>query len=745
MAEVPLPTPTQVPVPSTDIRNAVFAGAKLDEEVTGTGEFYTDRLGVKRLTNTGRNNQFNAAQQDRESRFNSFIQSSGYEVVGDYTAGPLTLTEYNQLIRYNNELYKLTAATDIPYTTAGTTDETWNATDSLHFVSVGDAALRQNLGSEEPGFGTFMIMHKKRFRNSTNMAKIIDGRDGFNFTEVLPDNYLEYISPYLTAAETIDAIGDLYEFVAEADEYARRKGKNLWLPCGNIPISQPYIQNARSLRGIPGHSFLAAHASFPTGEFLHKWSPTGGQRRLSNIGIAYDGLGNIRGDYVGAFLIEDGCINSVVDQIFARNCWHGGIRISPQKLAGSGRDIVSLSATNIYLLDCGSAQEGHYAQWSEYFDADSGAWTDGSVNNLQLAGTAADIGQEVGPMALDIRCYDKARFNVRMSTVFTSTRLNTHFYSDDNSRLLLQQCSFDGFSGETHKMISGVDTNGYYTAKPQVDITVGLNARFKDFYNNGSLQNGGLRIRSGLYPVFDGMWFQPWQYQAHDTGEYLPALNIEACEGPTFLNTKIRNIFMTTGGAPWKYAFTDGMKDNGTNTKFESVDVTDTPVVNRPLDFFSAMSVNSSTSKNYPTNAVQYGADISFSRAGNSLVMGFPATVNVSDDQTVQFPILDAGQSLSKYLYLTVRVKMTAGAVGNHYLKFQMWGTTFTFTANEIDKVYTLNMRFEIGDSTTLNRFIMHIGHSAATNTACSFTILDFIPTVDRLPYLRYKKTAQAV
>ncbi|MDV0855658.1 hypothetical protein, partial [Klebsiella quasipneumoniae] len=126
---------------------------------------------------------------------------------------------------------------------------------------------------------------------------------------------------------------------------------------------------------------------------------------------------------------------------------------------------------------------------------------------------------------------------------------------------------------------------------------------------------------------------------------YLPALDIVACEGATFLNTKVRNIFMTTGGAPWKYAFTDGMKDNGTNTKFESVDVTDTPVVNRPLDFFSAMSVTSGTSKNYPTNAVQYGADIIFSREGNSLVMGFPATANVSDDQTVQFPILDAGQS----------------------------------------------------------------------------------------------------
>ncbi|HDU2391349.1 TPA: hypothetical protein RE084_002493, partial [Klebsiella pneumoniae] len=70
MAEVPLPTPTQAPVPSTDIRNAVFAGAKLDEEVTGIGEFYTDRLGVKRLTNTGRTNQFNVSQNERSEIFN---------------------------------------------------------------------------------------------------------------------------------------------------------------------------------------------------------------------------------------------------------------------------------------------------------------------------------------------------------------------------------------------------------------------------------------------------------------------------------------------------------------------------------------------------------------------------------------------------------------------------------------------------------------------------------------------------
>lgn len=164
MAEVPLPTPTQAPVPSTDIRNAVFAGAKLDEEVTGTGNLYIDRLGVKRLTNTGRNNQFNSAQQDRltlfnnqladqNARFNEFIASSGYLIIGDYYDGPLTVEDYNQLVMYKNELYKLTSATGIPFTTSGNSDSSWSESDSVHFVSVGDAALRQNLASNAPGQG----------------------------------------------------------------------------------------------------------------------------------------------------------------------------------------------------------------------------------------------------------------------------------------------------------------------------------------------------------------------------------------------------------------------------------------------------------------------------------------------------------------------------------------------------------------------------------------------------------------
>ncbi|HBQ5645135.1 TPA: hypothetical protein L7572_005282, partial [Klebsiella variicola] len=151
MAEVPLPTPTQVPVPSTDIRNAVFAGAKLDEEVTGTGEFYTDRLGVKRLTNTGRNNQFSAAQQDRTNQFQQFLLSSGYVFLGDYEDGPFQFSARNQYIRYNNQYYRLNAATDVGFTTTGT-DATSFANDVTHFVLMDGDTLRQNL-SAGAGFG----------------------------------------------------------------------------------------------------------------------------------------------------------------------------------------------------------------------------------------------------------------------------------------------------------------------------------------------------------------------------------------------------------------------------------------------------------------------------------------------------------------------------------------------------------------------------------------------------------------
>ncbi|HFX6876887.1 TPA: hypothetical protein ACIFNS_003508 [Klebsiella pneumoniae] len=196
MAEVPLPTPTQVPVPSTDIRNAVFAGAKLDEEVTGTGEFYTDRLGVERLTNTGRNNQFDAAQLDRANRFEQFLLSSGYVFLGDYEDGPFQFSARNQYIRYNNQYYRLNAATDLGFTTTGT-DATSFVNDVTHFVLMDGDTLRQNLGSGEEGVGDALLAVKQPYTGAVARTQHDKNWDSINLldfvyaTDVV-DGFVDY-------------------------------------------------------------------------------------------------------------------------------------------------------------------------------------------------------------------------------------------------------------------------------------------------------------------------------------------------------------------------------------------------------------------------------------------------------------------------------------------------------------------------------------------------------------------------
>lgn len=148
-------TPTNKPIPSEDPRDLKFNAGKIDEEVNGSADYYTDRSGVQRLTNTGRNNQFQtaqyeretefeASQADKEQRFQQFLLNSGYQFLGDYENGPYTITALNQVIRYQGEFWRLNASTTPPYTTTGVDSTSW-VTDATHLVSVGDAALRQEL------------------------------------------------------------------------------------------------------------------------------------------------------------------------------------------------------------------------------------------------------------------------------------------------------------------------------------------------------------------------------------------------------------------------------------------------------------------------------------------------------------------------------------------------------------------------------------------------------------------------
>lgn len=137
---------TRNPLGSAAVKDLFDNAENLDFAVNSiTQTIWNDRLGRPRKTWYGMEAAFLAQLASQEVRFNAFIERSGYQVIGDYEDGPLTITEYNQLVRYQNELWKITADTEIPFTTAGNTAESWEASDKTHFVSVGDAALRQEL------------------------------------------------------------------------------------------------------------------------------------------------------------------------------------------------------------------------------------------------------------------------------------------------------------------------------------------------------------------------------------------------------------------------------------------------------------------------------------------------------------------------------------------------------------------------------------------------------------------------
>lgn len=89
---------------------------------------------------------FSESQTDKENRFQQFLLSSGYVFLGYYENGPFQFSARNQYIRYNNQYYRLNAATDVGFTTTGA-DAASFTNDVTHFVLMDGDTLRQNLGS----------------------------------------------------------------------------------------------------------------------------------------------------------------------------------------------------------------------------------------------------------------------------------------------------------------------------------------------------------------------------------------------------------------------------------------------------------------------------------------------------------------------------------------------------------------------------------------------------------------------
>lgn len=135
-ANILIPTPTQNPVPSADIRDHVFAGAKLDEFITSMGWTYTDHFGVKHYTVEGINY---LAQQVMDAF--GYVPLAGVS----FTTGA-TLTQPNEVLfsEDDNQYYKWTGsfAAGDKVVPADSTPESSGGIGPGAWLSVGDASVR---------------------------------------------------------------------------------------------------------------------------------------------------------------------------------------------------------------------------------------------------------------------------------------------------------------------------------------------------------------------------------------------------------------------------------------------------------------------------------------------------------------------------------------------------------------------------------------------------------------------------
>lgn len=154
------------PRPSNSMKNLSDNALAFDDFVNSDGDNAVDRFGKefptisKLIKNVDeifssqlsiQESTFSESQTDKENRFQQFLNTSGYVFLGDYQDGPFQFSARNQYIRYDNQYYRLNAATDVGFTTTGT-DATSFASDVTHFVLMDGDTLRQNLGSGElPG------------------------------------------------------------------------------------------------------------------------------------------------------------------------------------------------------------------------------------------------------------------------------------------------------------------------------------------------------------------------------------------------------------------------------------------------------------------------------------------------------------------------------------------------------------------------------------------------------------------
>jgi hypothetical protein len=213
-------------VGSTNPKDLLDNAQNIDYWVLGPLLSYPDRKGVNRLSWAGieaafaaaqaqRTADFNAAQVQRAADYATSEASRGYENPVPYVSG-IALTRATQLVQYNSELYKAKAGT-LPWTTTGV----W-ATDSAKLVSVGDAALRQNMA--DPNYGVALVALPLPV--PTAYKRTLADQDGERL------NLLRFRTPAVDAGRWDIA---LQAAIAKVEAMATAAGRTYGLPPINVP------------------------------------------------------------------------------------------------------------------------------------------------------------------------------------------------------------------------------------------------------------------------------------------------------------------------------------------------------------------------------------------------------------------------------------------------------------------------------------------------------------------------------
>ncbi|HGV3474319.1 hypothetical protein LMR83_20345 [Klebsiella quasipneumoniae subsp. similipneumoniae] len=345
--------------PSNSMKDLNDNALVYDDFLNGDADEVIDRLGKSmptiRKTIRDANDKFHSqitlqdslflnSQIDKENRFASFLDSSGYVFLGEYQNGPFQFSARNQYIRYNNQYYRLNAATDVGFTTTGT-DATSFANDVTHFVLMDGDTLRQNLGSSEEGMGDNLI--ERKLGGSVNAALRYVSVDGFS-----PDltGETDSTSSVMMAAAIAKTLADSAYRTGDTTYYVVKFGFGIYM-LGDVPLYSGISYEGQGagtlIRPLPG----ADYCFTTTG--TEKYDPANLKRMF------YPAVSNL---FIGCGYFE--ALFDIPENVGGINIKHASYlkleNISIRHLDGCGMNLSEVwdsDFDNIRIMYCGNTRD----------------------------------------------------------------------------------------------------------------------------------------------------------------------------------------------------------------------------------------------------------------------------------------------------------------------------------------------------------------------------------------------------